>query len=383
MLPPRFLPLVCKHIVRHRMRTGLTLAGIATAAFLFYAVRVMDAAVRTATAATAADTSLIVYRRDRYCPFSSRLPEEYARQIAALPGVRAVLPMQILVSNCRASLDVVTFRGVPPDGFADALGKDLRMLDGSLADWRRRSDAALVGDRLARRRNLRVGDRFSIAGVSVTVAGLFASPHAQDREVAYTHLDFLQRGGCNMIGHVTQFGVKVDDPRRLEAVAQAIDEHFAAAPEPTATWSEKAFAARAVADVIELVHFAVWLGWGALAAVFALVANAIVLSVKDRVREHAVLQTLGYGHGLLARLILTESALLGLLGALAGLAAGAAVLHWGRFSLATEGFSVQAIPSLGLAALGLGLCLALGLLAGLFPAWQAGRRPIVDCFRSV
>lgn len=383
MLPPRFLPLVYKHIARHRLRSAMTLAGIATAAFLFYAVRIIDGAVRAATQQTAADSTLIVYRRDRYCPFSSRLPEDYARQIAALPGVNSVLPMQILVSNCRASLDVVTFRGVPPEHFELAIGQNIRIVQGSLAEWRRRGDAALIGDRLARRRGFKLGDRFSIAGVTVSVAGFFESTQAQDREVAYTHLDFLQRGTRDMVGNVTQFEVKVDDPSQLDAVAQAIDNHFAAAQEPTSTWSEKAFAARAVADVVELVDFAVWLGWGALAAVFALVANAIALSVKDRIRDHAVLQTLGYSHGLIARLILTESALLSLLGGLAGLAAGLATLHWGRFSLSMEGLTVQAEASLATALLGLALCLALGILAGMLPAWQASRRPIVECFRSV
>lgn len=382
MLPPKYLPLVLKHIVRHRGRTALTLAGIATTAFLFYAVRVLHESVRSATRAEASDATLVVYRRDRYCPFSSRLPEDYGRQIAQLPGVRSVLPMQILVSNCRASLDVVTFRGVPPDSFAESVGKDIEVVDGSLAEWLRRGDAALVGQRLAQRRGLRTGDRFSIAGVTVTVAGIFQSPHPPDREVAYTHLEFLQRSGHNMLGNVTQFILTVTDPSLLDDVSRRVDEHFAAAQEPTATWSEKAFTARAVSDVIELVQVAVWLGWGALAAVFALVANAIGLAVQDRVRDHAVLQTLGYGKGLVARLILAESALLSVLGAAGGLAAGMVVLHWGRFSLSMEGLSVQTEASLATALVGLVLCLGLGVLAGLFPAWQASRRDIVSCLRA-
>lgn len=382
MLRPKFLPMVAKHIARHRGRTCLTLAGIATTAFLFYVVRALNEAVQTATEATAADSALVVYRRDRYCPFSSRLPEDYARQIAKLPGVRSVLPMQILVSNCRASLDVVTFRGVPPETFVATLGQEIEVIEGSLADWQRRGDAALVGQRLAQRRGLRIGDRFSIAGVTVTVAGIFQSPYPADREIAYTHLAFLQRSDRDMLGTVTQFILTVDDPLLLDEVARTVDTHFANAQDPTATWSEKAFTARAVADVMELVQMASWLGWGALAAVFALVANAIGLAVQGRVRDHAVLQTLGYGRGLIARLILAESALLSLIGAIGGLAAGMAVLHWGRFSFSTEGLTLQANASMSTALTGLGLCLGLGILAGLFPAWQASRRPIVSCLRA-
>jgi putative ABC transport system permease protein len=138
-----------------------------------------------------------------------------------------------------------------------------------------------------------------------------------------------------------------------------------------------------VSDVVELVNFAVWLGWGALAAVFALVANAMALSVQGRVRDHAVLQTLGYSQGLIARLVLVESAVLSLAGGLVGLTAGMAVLRWGHFSLSMEGLSLQADASAATALVGLVLCLALGVVAGLFPAWQASRRPIAACFRAV
>jgi len=34
-------------------------------------------------------------------------------------------------------------------------------------------------------------------------------------------------------------------------------------------------------------------------------------------------------------------------------------------------------------ALGLGVSITLGIVAGLVPAWQAARRPIVECFRAV
>ena len=46
---------------------------------------------------------------------SCGLPQFYEDIITRLDGVREVIPMQIHVSNCRASLDVVTFRGVPKD----------------------------------------------------------------------------------------------------------------------------------------------------------------------------------------------------------------------------------------------------------------------------
>ena len=113
MLSTKYIPLVLKQVVRHRTRTVLTLLGVATAMFLFSAVQAMQRGVEEATQATAADTTLVVYRENRFCPATSRLPEYYLDRIKRIDGVQSAVPMKIEVTNCRASLDVVTFRSVP------------------------------------------------------------------------------------------------------------------------------------------------------------------------------------------------------------------------------------------------------------------------------
>jgi putative ABC transport system permease protein len=381
----RYLPLVLKMITRHRLRSLLTVLGVALAMFLFGVVQAMQVGVRRATQLTAQDNTLVVYRENRYCPFASQLPQFYQQRIARIDGVADVVPVRIVVSNCRASLDVVTFRGVPQDEFARTFLPRMELIEGSLADWRKRSDAALLGESLARRRGVRLGARFTAAGISVYVAGIVRSDDAQDRNVAYTHLAFLQetatRGGTG--GVVTQFNVSVRDAARLDAVAAAIDAEFATEREPTKTWPEKTFVARAAADLVALVDFAGMLALGALAAVLALVGNAIVLAVQDRVRDHAVLQTLGYRGGLIARLVLAEGGLLGFAGGVVGAAAAYGVVHWGGFSFASEGVNIELAAAPGTLFLGAGLAVALGALASLVPAWQASRREIAASFRTV
>lgn len=383
MIAPRYVPFVLRHVVRYRLRSLLTIGGIAMAMFLFVGVRALQQGVREATVSTGSENTLVVYRENRYCPFSSKLPQDYARRIAQIPGVEQVVPVQIMVGNCRASLDVITFRGIPREQLEQAALRGVTLTAGSVADWQRRTDSALIGHRVAKRRGLSVGDRLEIAGVTIAVAGIFKSPKPQDQEAAFVHLPFLQRSSGLGLGTVTQFNVSVQDPTQLDAVAAQIDEAFAAAQEPTSTWNEKAFAARAVADIVELAGFASWLGWGALAAVFALVINAIILSVQDRIRDHAILQTLGYRGELIARLIIAESAILAVAGGLVGIGAAAGTLHWGKFAMSVEGLSVQANIASETVGLGLATCLVLGIVAGLFPAWQAGRREIAGCFRAV
>ena len=144
MLHPRFFPLVAKQVYRAPTRTLLTLAGVGVAMFLFVAVQAMQAGVRDATETTARDTALVVYRQNRFCPAASKLPEHYGDRIAKIPGVASVTPMKIVVTNCRTSLDVVTFRGVPEEQFAERYARGLDVVAGSVEQWRTRTDAWAV-----------------------------------------------------------------------------------------------------------------------------------------------------------------------------------------------------------------------------------------------
>ncbi len=383
MMTPKFIPLVLKQVWRARIRSLLTIAGVTVAMFLFAAVQAMQAGVEAATTQQADDTTLVVYRKDRYCPYSSRMPQSYEQQLRQIPGVKAVVPIKIVVSNCRTSLDVVTFRGVPRDAFIETFVPSFEIMRGSVAAWERRSDAALLGDVLATRRGLKVGDRFEAAGITSYVAGIIRSDEPQDQNVAYVHLDFLQfASGSRAGGIVTQFNVRVDDPQQLDAVAGRIDEQFAPAQEPTQTSAEKAFIARAASDIIEIVGFMRWLGWGCLAAVLALVGNAIVLSVQDRIREHAILQTLGFRGHQITRLIVSEGLILSLSGALLGCAASFLFLRYAALAFTVESHSIPVLATPAVFGWGVLIAAAVGVAASLVPAWQAGRREIVSCFRA-
>jgi putative ABC transport system permease protein len=380
----RTVPYVWRNLVRRPLRTGLTVAGIAVATFLFSFVESMRDGVRRATEAGASETTLVVYRQNRFCPFASQLPQSYASTIARIPGVRSAVPIKIVVNNCRASLDVVTFRGVPEEGFIEGKMRTVRMVEGSLDAWRSRGDAALVGAALAERRRLRPGDRFTAAGVSTWIAGIFESPDVQDRNVAYVHLPFLQesaqRGGTG--GIVTQFNVEVEDHASLEPVAAAIDAAFASDQFPTTTRPESAFVARAARDVLAIVGFASVVGWSSLAAVFALIANAIALAVRDRVRDHAILQTLGFTGGTLAWTVMLEATMLGLSGGAIGAAGAYGVLRAASINFTMEGVSIEVTSGAVVTVAAIGIATLLGAFAGAAPAWGAARREIVHGLRA-
>lgn len=379
----RFTPLVLKQVWRHRVRSVLTVMGIAIAMFLFTSVQAMQRGVASATRASARDTTLVVYRKDRFCPATSALPQDYGPKIARIDGVTSVMPVKVVVSNCRTSLDVVTFRGVPKEQFLADRGDKLEVIAGTEADWLRRTDAALLGETLANRRGLRPGMRFDAAGITAYVAGIVRSDDPQDQNIAYTALEFLQLAGRDELGIVTQFNVKVAEPEMLTTVSESIDETFRTAQDPTATFGEKAFVARIAEDVVELVGFARWLGIGCLAAVLALVANSIILGAQSRVAEHAVLQTLGFSGSLVGALIVAEGVVVALIGGAVGAIGAVAMSAVGSFALSVEGQSIPIVAGPLLLLAGLAVCGGLGVAAGLVPAAQAARREIAASLRAV
>lgn len=375
------LSLAMKQLLRHRLRTSLTVLGVASGMFLFTAVETLQSSLGAATEETAADTTLVVYRENRFCPAASKLPEHYQDEIRRMPGVREVIPIQIVVNNCGASLDVITFRGVP-EGMLRKFAPEIEIIAGDDAEWVKRDDGALLGEQFARRRGLNPGDKFDAVGVTVHVAGIIRSPFPQDNNVAYVKLPFLQQASRTGLGVVTQFNVRVNRSADLKPVAAAIDERFKSDQSPTDTRPEKAFFAETASQLIELIGFTRWLGLGAVIAVIALVANAILLMVRSRVKENAVLRTLGYPARAIMFLVVSEGGLLGLAGGLFGASLAWGFLRWQSFTMGSEGHTLAILPEISTALLASGAALVLGVIASIHPALIAIRQPIVKSLRS-
>ena len=84
------IQLATKQLLRHRLRTALTVCGVASGMFLFTAVETLQKSLALATEETAADTTLVVYRENRYCPMASQLPEYYQDEIREMKGVHGL-----------------------------------------------------------------------------------------------------------------------------------------------------------------------------------------------------------------------------------------------------------------------------------------------------
>jgi putative ABC transport system permease protein len=376
----KFLPYVFKSVWRQRTRTLLTVSGAATALFVFTFVGSVQQGLANLTRGSAAERTLIVFQASRFCPSTSKLPEDHGRAIGKVVGVKDIVPIQVFMNNCRASLDLVVFHGLPADKLRQT--RNLSLLTGDWGTFEKGRDAALVGQALAKRRGLSVGQRFTIGEVSVTVAGIYAAATGAEESFVYTHLGFLQQTkGLNAAGKVTQFEVVLDDGADPRAVGRAIDQGFRNAAVETDTRPKGVFQARAAGDLAELIGMTHYLGYACVGLVLALVATTTVMAVQDRVKEHAVLQTLGFTWRRIFGLVLTESIIVSVVGGLIGIAMALGLLLSSGLAIGTEGVTIAVAPSAGLAVTGLVVTAVVGLLAGLVPAWQASRAEIVASLR--
>lgn len=377
----KFLPYVLKTLWGHRTRSLLTLSGAAVALFVFSFVGGIQEGMKSLSRNKDSDRSLIVFQRYRFCPETSRLPEDYGKVIAKIPGVTDYLPVKVFMNNCGATIDLIVFHGVPPQKLRAY--RNLSLISGDFATFERQRDAALVGKTVAARRGLKPGDKFTVGQVTVSVVGIFSSPAPVEENMIYTQLEFLQYApGQNSVGMVTQFEVKVADGADPAEVARTIDTAFQADRVQTDTRGKGVFEAFAVGDLSEMIGFTNYLGYACVILVLTLVSTTTMMAVQDRVREHAVLQTLGLTSYQIFGLVVVESLILSAAGGVLGVGTALATLQWSGLAVATEGINITFSASPTLAAIGLGVSLIVGILAGFMPAFQAARADIVTSLRG-
>ena len=377
----KFFPLIMKTLWRHRSRTALTCVGAAIALFVFCLVGAVQEGMADLQTRQAAKGSLIVFQANKFCPATSHLPQDYQQQIQKLPGVDDVIPIQVFTNNCRASLDVIVFYGLPPNKIRKA--RDFQLKAGNWGDFEEHQDAAVVGSAVASRRGMGVGDKFSIGDLTVQVAGIFHSSDPAEENYIYSHLEFLQRSkGMNLVGTVTQHEVLLKPGTDQLAVCEMIDEKFRGGSVETDTRPKGVFQAKSLGDLTQLVEMSKYLGYACVVIVLSLVSTTTVMSVQDRVKEHAVFQTLGFTGRTVFALVLSESIVLSAIGGALGIALAVVTLELSSLSVSAEAVSVAFLPSLRLILVSLTVALFTGLAAGVWPAWQAARVDILSALRA-
>ena len=114
-----------------------------------------------------------------------------------------------------------------------------------------------------------------------------------------------------------------------------------------------------------------------------LVANTVLMSVQERVREFGVLRTLGFTESYVAAVVVLRVArALARRRRCSGSRVAFVIVKTSNLAIGAEGVPVSFDLSPMLAAKGAALAMTIGIVSGLFPAVRSARAPIVSALRS-
>jgi putative ABC transport system permease protein len=186
-----------------------------------------------------------------------------------------------------------------------------------------------------------------------------------------------------MQDHVNTFWLKIKDPSKMAAVSQQIDAMFKNSADPTETVTEKQFQAGFMAMMGNIKLLFGSICTCAVFMVILLAAITMSMSARERVTEIAMLKAIGFERPLVVSLMLTEFALLTLLGGAIGVGGAKLFYLYVNMGEKTNGFLVGFTIFPATAALALIASLFVGLIAGGLPAINATRMSVVDGLRRV
>ena len=372
----KYFRLVLANLGRHKWRTFLTTAGITLALFLFASLRT----VVTTLAATAqwGGARRLVVTNATGIVFP--LPMSYVERLRAVPGVTAVSWANWFGGRYQDNKRFFGQFAVDPQSYL-AMYPEMVVPEDQKEEFLKDRSGALIGKRLLDVFGWRVGQNVTLQGTifpgdwTFTIRGVYTPTDKvlNDDMMLFRH-DYLDER-IGRAGIAGWYIIQIDDPNNAGRIAKTIDDLFRNSSSPTKTGTEQAFNA---SFATMWGNVSLLMGTIGLAVVFAILmvtANAMMMSARERTREVAVLNTIGFPDRVLFGLIMAEAAVITLSGAVVGLGAAKLLYRATNFNGAgfLPGFDVATSTLL----IGVGIALLLMLASGLAPAIRAARLPIV------
>jgi putative ABC transport system permease protein len=379
----KYLPLLWANLRRKKVRTLLTFASVVVAFLLFGILKGVQQALTGGAEFAGADRLVTQHKISIIQP----LPLSYLQQIRSIDGVRAATSqdwfggyyrddrnqIQVMAADAESFIDVYSEYGSPEQKKA----------------WLVDRTGALVGSDIAERWGWHVGDVIPMRsniytrrdGTNTFELKVSAIYHLEDGDNSsvFLHYEYLNEERPfqrDMIGWVV---LGLTDPNRGEDVARQIDALFANSSAETRTTTESAFL-QGFANQMGNIGAIVTVVAGAVFFTMLLVtANAMAQSVRERVREIAVLRTLGFSNGSVMSLVLVEGLAITVLGAAIGLAIGDRVTGWIGSQVQTF-LPLMAVPPQTFVT-GAVLAVALGALSCALPCAHIWRLSVVEQLR--
>ncbi len=309
--------------------------------------------------------------------------QAHSRQIAQMPGVRAVsasasgAAFAIRGTSSRS----VAIYGVDPEQFARIYPIEAGMVSGRFDPS---ATDTVVGSELASDLGIGLGDRIRLQAVdgravSVRVGGIF---DLGNREVNRRWVLVSLRNGqtlLDLVGGVSNLDVRIASVFQAKDMANEIESRTGLVAE---SWMEVngqlLVALRSQSASSNMIQFFVVL------AVALGIASVLVVSVVQRGRQIGILRAMGASRALVQRIFLVQGAIVGLSGSIFGSALGAGLASFfgglARNADGTPTFPIELNAQLFLvAAL---VSTLVGLTAAIAPARRASRLDPAEAIRN-
>ncbi len=371
-----------RYLLRHKLRTALTILAVAVGIFAV-----------TAVGGIAEQLSILIQLAEqdavsRIYVWSSRqmLTEASVRQIRRVPGVAGVtlaLGGQIDQQSASGFIGFVDTRGFYIGIRSDIPGLEYRpparvnLQAGRVPAPGSRTETVVSWD-LAQKDGLQVGDLLEIREQPFRVVGIWEDT-AQPLYAAYISYDAAQdlnEGGFYRIGSISvepQPGIDLDDlARRIET---EVDGTRTRSP------SQSARDARQGVLIFSLITGAS----GAMALLIGTftIVNTMVVSVHERRREIGLKKALGAADSHVLAEVVAEAAFIGGLGGALGVLAGSGLAFAANQLMLNQAGMPLFLITPRLAVGAIVFTVLMGVIGGLYPAWQAARLDPVAALRGV
>lgn len=328
--------------------------------------------------------------------------------ISEIDGVVTVTPViegQALVSH-RGTATGAAVRGVDPAFFVQrpAVAENLAMLgDGSFD----RQDVIAIGRRMAQRLGVAVGDQLTLIAPEGSVTAFGTMPRMRGYEIAaifevgmfeydsgfvYMPIETAQRF-FRLPGQVTALEIFLDNPDSLGAAKRQL-EPLVLGSGRLWDWQQANASFFTALRVERNVMFLI-LTLIIIVAAFNIISGLVML-VKDKSADVAILRTMGATRGMILRIFLLTGASIGIVGTIAGLILGVAfasniesIRAWlegltGTRLFDAEIYFLSQLPAhiewVEVVAVTI-MAIGLSLLATIYPSWRAARLDPVEALR--
>jgi putative ABC transport system permease protein len=384
-----------KNLLRKKIRSVLTLVGIALSAWVLVSLLGFNRGFETALNRDIDNMGFQMMLMAKGCPYEAAtmmlqggtglkyLPESVSELVGKDPDVEKITPMlmqTVFDPNKGESGGIAAYLGVEPRSYG-AMKTFFRFRQGG---WFTQDDVheAVMGYEAAELEQREVGDLILIPekNVEFVVVGILERTGTQDDGTIFVPLKTLQRI-FGKEGELTTIGIKVskdaDSSRLEEKLYELPDVQVVSLAQVKQTILSLVSTAKVLVMSIAII---------AIVIAMVGVVNTILMSVHERIQEIGILKTIGAMPGDIFQLIWIETLLLCIAGGILGVALSlllSRLTEWvirGVLPYAPKGGLV--LIDLNLILFALAAISGIGLLSGLYPAWKAGRIRPLQAIRS-